>query len=716
MRLQNFGRRGTNHSPEQFHWREILADFWNNIKYQIVTKRRQNLLWRIGPRRHHDAGRNGAIPALRRFALPIMVLLPWIALGTVLLRALDTQARDALESEAQMRASAYAALLDQQIRNVIVSIERSWIASKASGDTNVASTSGSDVPDFRSVGLNATDGAFTVITPASVDVSASAALDALSLSTAKAALATKTPRVASYVDGAGVVGLNLWLPFFKNDEPILLQSRLPASTLSASLQYIVSRGPWDMTVTDSDGTVLANFINDDERGSAAKSAFFTSMTDFAPDGAYITATSELSPFGFRVRAMTLLASIEEQSRRNWISFFIVTCMLTAVTLAADRTMFQKRVSKDAERQPDSFASKGLVAGSAAGEHHRLEEAGSASSTPALDRARGLNEERLHQALVAGGICIWEWRRTNSTIIWENSPATLLRQSGDVSPPSVRALIRRTFPHERRRVLHSIRIALADGRPLSIDVRLTCFDGEPRWIALRANPIRNDAGHVIGFVGTANDVTDQKRGLSRTDALLREVSHRSKNMLALILAMARLTARDAIDVKSHLKEFALRVAGLSASQDLIVAAEWQSVDLTRLASAEIEAVARSDASRVKISGPPVLVTPEAAQTLGMILTELALNAMAHGALSAASGEVVLSWAFPNASTIRISWREVGGPAYDANRSKGYGLSVIERFSAQGLKLDSRVTSDGDNVTWTLEGPLAHIGMHSTPRPA
>ena len=77
--------------------------------------------------------------------------------------------------------------------------------------------------------------------------------------------------------------------------------------------------------------------------------------------------------------------------------------------------------------------------------------------------------------------------------------------------------------------------------------------------------------MLGFVGTANDVTDQKRGLSRTDTLLREVSHRSKNMLALILAMARLTARDAVDVKSHLKEFALRVAGLSASQDLIVAA-------------------------------------------------------------------------------------------------------------------------------------------------
>jgi len=283
-------------------------------------------------------------------------------------------------------------------------------------------------------------------------------------------------------------------------------------------------------------------------------------------------------------------------------------------------------------------------------------------------------------------------------------------------PTLRDLVRRAFPHERRRLLHAIRIALADGGPLSIDVRLTCFDGQQRWIALRAKPITGEFGRVVGFLGTANDVTDQKRGLSRTDALLREVSHRSKNMLALILAMARLTARDAVDIKSHVKEFALRVAGIAASQDLIVAADWQSVDLTTLASAQVEAVARSDASRIHISGPPVLVTPDAAQTLGMILTELALNAAAHGALSAAAGEVLLSWAFPNASTIKFSWLETGGPAYDADRSKGYGLSVIERFSSQGLKLDSRITSDNNHLVWTLEGPLAHIGMHAAPLPS
>jgi two-component sensor histidine kinase len=103
---------------------------------------------------------------------------------------------------------------------------------------------------------------------------------------------------------------------------------------------------------------------------------------------------------------------------------------------------------------------------------------------------------------------------------------------------------------------------------------------------------------------------------------------------------------------------------------------------------------------------------------MILTELALNAAEHGALSVATGKVQLSWAFPNASTIKISWRETGGPEYDSARPKGYGLSIVERFSTQGLKLQFWVSSDSDSdsVTWALEGPLAHIGMRSPLLPA
>lgn len=676
-----------------------------------MNTRRQDLFSRIWTRERPDDDGDTVSRGARRLLLLALVLIPWIGLGTFLLNAIDGREREALQNAALMRASVAAAFLDRQVSDLIRAVD--WLQSPSQANDD-ATTSGAS--DSHGVQFRARNASLQVIAPASFGESVTEDLGVDAQVAAKSALATKMPRITSYVDDTGLGGLNLWLPLFKNGkDPVLLQARIPASFLNDAVKDLDSQGQWRMAITNLDGAPLAILDGTDQKGGALKKAAVGSAEEF-PAGSYIEATSKMSPLGFQVRAASSLAPLQAANRRNWIGFLIVTCLLTGVTLAAERSFFRGRGTESGEQKPELLMSTGNTSG-LQGHLQRRSIAETRNCSDQLSpQSRSLGEERLRDALGAGGICAWEWRRPSNTIIWENSYAKLLRQPPDMPPPTVRALVRRTFPHERRRLLHAVRIALADGRPLSIDVRLTCFDGEQRWIAVRADPLNGEAGRVDGFIGIAYDITDQKRGLSRTDTLLREVSHRSKNMLALILAMARLTARDAVDVKSHLKEFALRVAGLAASQDLIVAADWQSVDFTTLASAEIEAVARSDASRIKISGPPLLVTPEAAQTLGMILTELALNAAEHGALSVASGEVHLSWTFPNASTIKICWREMGGPDYDSARPKGYGLSVVERFSTQGLKLESRVASDGESVTWTLEGPLAHIGMRSPTLPA
>jgi two-component sensor histidine kinase len=304
---------------------------------------------------------------------------------------------------------------------------------------------------------------------------------------------------------------------------------------------------------------------------------------------------------------------------------------------------------------------------------------------------------------------WQWNSHTGSVRWDSTFIDLLKAPSNGPGPTVKDVLSRIEPHDRRKLLQAVRGALSNAQALAIDVRFNRFDGRQRWLAARGAPMKADDGQVVGLVGIAYDVTAQKQNLSRTDALLREVSHRSKNMLALILAMARLTAREAVDVKSHLKDFALRVAGLAASQDLIVAADWQSVDLGALAFAEIEAVARTDAPRVAISGPSFLVTPEAAQTLGMILTELALNAIEHGALSTPGGEVRLSWEFPDDATIMISWHETGGPNFNPKLPKGYGMAVVERVSTQGLKVNAHIASDAGGFLWVLKGPIANIGM-------
>jgi two-component sensor histidine kinase len=659
-------------------------------------------------RKRGDARRHNLSHVLDRSIFVGLVLIPWLALGTYFLTALYQRERDTLQSAALARASAAAAFLDQQVSDSVQRVD--WLQSRGADRA-----AGKDViADPHGVQFKARNSTLDAIAPASSGSSISDEMGAASRSAAEEAISTKMPRITP--DDTRYGGIDLWLPLFKEGyDPVLLQARIPATFLNESTKAF-TQGPWTMAIVDANGAAIAKLDGIDEQNHGLKAVAAGSADRITSADSYVEATSKASPLGFQMRAATSLAPLEAENRRNWVAFLFVTGLLAAATLAAERWMFRVRAIEDNQQGSQPLLSLG-----GAREVQRDEQrAGSTQMESTVNhspqRPEPLADMRLHEALDAGGICAWEWRAPSSAVVWKTSCAQLLRLPPNEPLPTLRALLRRTFPHERRRLLHAIRVALAESRPLSIDVRLTCFDGEQRWVAIRSKPLYGEAGRINGFTGIAYDVTDQKRGLSRTDALLREVSHRSKNMLALILAMARLTARDAADVKSYLKEFALRVAGLAASQDLIVAADWQSVDFTTLAAAEVEAVARSDAPRIRISGPTLLVTPEAAQTLGMILTELALNAIEHGALSVATGEVHLSWSYPNASTVRISWRETGGPQYDDARPRGYGLSVIERFSTQGLKLESRLENDADHVTWTLEGPLAHIGIRSPPLPA
>lgn len=657
-----------------------------------------------------------AARAFNRFAIPALVLIPWLILGGLLLTMLHAQQRAALQSAAALRATVAAEVLDGRISDVI----------KSAGSLRAPSQNGTDPAtvastDLHGVRFRTWNSSLVRGAPAATEDSGADELDLDGQSAVKSALSAKEPQVTSFIDSGGSGGgVNLWLPLFKDGEdPVVLQVLVPASFLSDSVKHLDLGNGSILSALDTAGADLVALTARDARGSSLRQAADGLTTPAQlPPGNFVTALSEKSPLGLQVRAAIPLATMDAQQLRNWSVFVFVTLLLAAATLLGKRWITGTEASTMSDRKSemlmpthDSGQSRGLLyrtsspIGRSAGER-----GGARQGVPAASDSSG---ERLRDALDAGGICAWEWRRASTRIVWTTSYADLLRCAPDMPPPTVRALLRRLFPHERRRLLHAARIALAEGRPLSIDVRLTRFDGEQRWVAIRAKPVSGTRGVSDGFIGIAYDVTDQKRGLSRTDTLLREVSHRSKNMLALILAMARLTARDAVDVKSHLKQFALRVSGLAASQDLIVAADWQNVDFGTLAAAQIDAVARTEAPRVKISGPTLLVNPEAAQTLGMILTEFTLNAIEHGALSTAGGDAHLSWSFPDAATVKISWRESGGPAFDSARPKGYGMSVVERFSTQGLKLESRIVNDGKGVTWVLEGPLTHIGMRSPP---
>ncbi len=182
-----------------------------------------------------------------------------------------------------------------------------------------------------------------------------------------------------------------------------------------------------------------------------------------------------------------------------------------------------------------------------------------------------------------------------------------------------------------------REALASGQPKRTEFSFEDGSGL-RWNDLHIEPLRNDAGDIVGLTCASVDVTERKEGEAHLRLLMRELTHRSKNLLAVIQAMARQTARHAGSIDGFLNQFSARLQALAASHDLLVRESWHGASLREIIRAQLAAYIGSGEGQVELDGEPVALKPEAAQNLGLALHELAVNAAKFGALSVPNGRV------------------------------------------------------------------------------
>ena len=239
-----------------------------------------------------------------------------------------------------------------------------------------------------------------------------------------------------------------------------------------------------------------------------------------------------------------------------------------------------------------------------------------------------------------------------------------------------------------------REALANGEPARAEVALDDAAGA-RWHDLHIEPLRNEAGDIVGLTCASIDVTERKEGEAHLRLLLRELTHRSKNLLAVIQAMARQTARHAGSIDGFLNQFSARLQALAASHDLLVRESWHGASLRELVHSQLARHIDHGAGRVAIDGPAVALKPGAAQNLGLALHELATNAEKYGSLSVPDGRVSVTWGRREAAgdnALEIDWYEKLGPKVKVRRKKGFGSMVIERNLARSL--DAEVTMDFD----------------------
>ncbi len=247
-------------------------------------------------------------------------------------------------------------------------------------------------------------------------------------------------------------------------------------------------------------------------------------------------------------------------------------------------------------------------------------------------------------------------------------------------------------------------ALTDGTAFETELHLRSKDGSERPFLTRIIPLRDASGAVYRWIGTHIDISEQKRREEHVRFVVDELSHRSKNLLTVVMAIAQQTTRHAGDVGQYHARFAERLAALSHSYDLLVQDSWFGASFSDLVAMQLKPFREVTHDRIDVTGPQLVLRPNAVQHLGLAFHELATNASKHGALSGVSGQVSIGWRMDEANrTVRLRWRERGGPLVAPPVRRGFGHVVIEQIVPRALNGSGALDFAPEGVSWTFEFP-------------
>ena len=327
----------------------------------------------------------------------------------------------------------------------------------------------------------------------------------------------------------------------------------------------------------------------------------------------------------------------------------------------------------------------------------------------------LHPGRLGFALDVGRIGIWSWDAGSGDFVGDRG-LSLLWGLPHGQPMSTAVFRESIDTRDTARTLDELQRAAALNGPEQCQIEFRIHrigDGAERWIALEGrryaagNPVP-DAAELIGM---ARDITSRKQRETHMHLLMREVTHRSKNLLAIIQAMARQTVKDSITAAEFERRFSARLRGLAGSHDLLAARDWHGAAVGELLRWQLGPALDAAAERIDIAGPDLYLNPEAAQNIGLALNELASNASRFGALSMPTGRVEIVWSIDpvgaEARRFHVSWRESGGPEVSEPRRTGFGHKVVERLTARALDGEVSLTFPPSGLEWSLHIPASFV---------
>jgi two-component sensor histidine kinase/CheY-like chemotaxis protein len=191
-------------------------------------------------------------------------------------------------------------------------------------------------------------------------------------------------------------------------------------------------------------------------------------------------------------------------------------------------------------------------------------------------------------------------------------------------------------------------------------------------------------------------------------LMNEVNHRSKNLLSVVTAIGQQTA--ASSPREFVKKFSSRLQALAVNHDLLVKSQWRSIDASELIGGQLAHFGDLVGKRILFDGPPIRVSSAAAQSIGMVVHELATNTVKYGALSGEEGRIEIAWEIDSNHAepiFSVRWTERGGPPIFAPTHRGFGTTVVTKMVEMSLDGETVLDYSSTGLIWRLACPLKNV---------
>jgi two-component sensor histidine kinase len=217
------------------------------------------------------------------------------------------------------------------------------------------------------------------------------------------------------------------------------------------------------------------------------------------------------------------------------------------------------------------------------------------------------------------------------------------------------------------------------------------------------------GQPRRLIGISIDVTERQQLEHHKNTLISELDHRVKNVLAIVSTVVSRTQETSRSMAEFVAALDGRIKSMATTHDLLSSRRWRGIPLAELVRRELAPYATAE--NTTIDGPDVVLSTEAAQTLAMVLHELATNAAKFGAISVKTGQVCVRWGFKRSghaeSSLRIEWKERGGPAVTPPTRSGFGASIVREMIPYELGGTVDYVLGPDGVVCKLEIPAAWL---------